>query len=49
MLKEGFIVDIQARSAKLAPLNIVNSVQIDSQAEHVVAAVSYTHLRAHET
>ena len=39
MLKEGFIVDIQARSAKLAPLNIVNSVQIDSQAEHVVAEV----------
>jgi len=39
MLKEGFIVDIQARSAKLAPLNIINSVQIDSQAEHVVAEV----------
>ena len=39
MLKEGFIVDIQARSAKLAPLNIVDSVQIDSQAEHVVAEV----------
>ena len=39
MLKEGFIVDIQARSAYLAPLNIVNSVQIDSQAEHVVAEV----------
>ena len=39
MLKEGFIVDIQARSAKLAPLNIVNSPQIDSQAEHVVAEV----------
>ena len=39
MLKEGFIVDIQARSAKLAPLNVVNSVQIDSQAEHVVAEV----------
>ena len=39
MLKEGFIVDIQARSAKLAPLNIVESVQVDSQAEHVVAEV----------
>jgi len=39
MLKEGFIVDIQARSAKLAPLNIVDSVQIDSLAEHVVAEV----------
>ena len=39
MLKEGFIVDVQARSAKLAPLNIVDSVQIDSQAEHVVAEV----------
>ena len=39
MLKEGFIVDIQARSAKLAPLNSVDSVQIDSQAEHVVAEV----------
>ncbi len=39
MLKEGFIVDIQARSAKLAPLNIIESVQVDSQAEHVVAEV----------
>ena len=39
MLKEGFIVDIQARSAKLAPLNVIESVQIDSQAEHVVAEV----------
>ena len=39
MLKEGFIVDIQARSAKLAPLNVVESVQVDSQAEHVVAEV----------
>ena len=39
MLKEGFIVDIQARSAKLAPLNVIDSVQIDSQAEHVVAEV----------
>jgi len=39
MLKEGFIVDIQARSAKLAPLNVVDSVQVDSQAEHVVAEV----------
>jgi len=39
MLKEGFIVDIQARSAKLAPLNVIESVQVDSQAEHVVAEV----------
>ncbi len=39
MLKEGFIVDVQARSAKLAPLNIVDYVQEDSQAEHVVAEV----------
>ncbi len=39
MLKEGFIVDIQARSAKLAPLNVIDSIQIDSQAEHVVAEV----------
>ena len=39
MLKEGFIVDVQARSAKLAPLNIVESKKVDSQAEHVVAEV----------
>ncbi len=39
MLKEGFIVDVQARSAKLAPLNIVESKKIDSQAKHVVAEV----------
>ena len=39
MLKEGFIVDIQARSAKLAPLNVIESKEIDSQAEHVVAEV----------
>ena len=39
MLKEGFIVDVQARSAKLAPLNVIESVQVDSQAEHVVAEV----------
>lgn len=39
MLKEGFIVDIQARSAKLAPLNVIESRQVDSQAEHVVAEV----------
>ena len=39
MLKEGFIVDIQARSAKLAPLNVIQSVKVDSQAEHVVAEV----------
>jgi len=39
MLKEGFIVEVQARSAKLAPLNVVESVQVDSQAKHVVAEV----------
>ena len=39
MLKEGFIVDVQARSAKLAPLNVVESKKVDSQAEHVVAEV----------
>ena len=39
MLKEGFIVDIQARSAKLAPLNVIESVKVDSQAAHVVAEV----------
>ena len=39
MLKEGFIVDIQARSAKLAPLNVIESIKVDSQAEHVVAEV----------
>ena len=39
MLKEDFIVDIQARSAKLAPLTIVESKNQISQAEHVVAEV----------
>ena len=39
MLKEGFIVDIQARSAKLAPLNVVESKNFVAQAEHVVAEV----------
>ena len=39
MLKERFIVDIQARSAKLAPLNIVESKNFVAQAEHVVAEV----------
>ena len=39
MLKEGFIVDIQARSAKLAPLSVIKSREIDTQAEHVVAEV----------
>ena len=39
MLKEGFIVDIQARSAKLAPLNVVESKNFIAQAEHVVAEV----------
>ena len=39
MLKEGFIVDIQARSAKLAPLNVKESKNFVAQAEHVVAEV----------
>jgi len=39
MLKEGFIVPIQARSAKLAPLNIVDTVEEVAQADHVVAEV----------
>ena len=39
MLKEGFIVDIQARSAKLAPLNVKESKNFVTQAEHVVAEV----------
>ena len=39
MLKEGFIVDVQARSAKLAPLNVVESKNFVAQAEHVVAEV----------
>jgi len=39
MLKEGFIVPIQARSAKLAPLNVVDSVEEVAQADHVVAEV----------
>lgn len=39
MLKEGFIVDIQARSAKLAPLQISEPKEIVSQAQHVVAEV----------
>ena len=43
MLKEGFIVDIQHRSAKLAPLVISEPNTIKNNAEHV-SAVSYTHL-----
>ena len=39
MLKEGFIVDVQARSAKLAPLEIVENKSYETQAEHVVAEV----------
>ena len=39
MLKEDFIVDIQARSAKLAPLNVKESKNFVAQAEHVVAEV----------
>ncbi len=39
MLKEGFIVDIQHRSAKLAPLVVVEKVDVTSNAEHVSAEV----------
>lgn len=39
MLKEDFIVPIQARSAKLAPLNVVESTEEVAQADHVVAEV----------
>ncbi len=39
MLKEGFIVDIQHRSARLAPLVIAKKVEIISNAEHVSAEV----------
>ncbi len=39
MLKEDFIVAIQARSAKLAPLNVVESKEEVAQADHVVAEV----------
>ena len=39
MLKEGFIVDIQHRSAKLAPLVIAEPNIIENNAEHVSAEV----------
>lgn len=39
MLKEGFIVNIQARSAKLAALEIAEAKSFETQAEHVVAEV----------
>jgi len=39
MLKEGFIVDIQHRSAKLAPLVISEQNKIENNAEHVSAEV----------
>ena len=39
MLKEGFIVDIQHRSAKLAPLVISEQNNIENNAEHVSAEV----------
>ena len=39
MLKEGFIVDIQHRSAKLAPLVISEQNEIENNAEHVSAEV----------
>jgi penicillin-binding protein 1A len=39
MLKEGFIVDIQHRSAKLAPLIIAEPNTLSNNAEHVSAEV----------
>ena len=39
MLKEGFIVDIQHRSAKLAPLKIDEPNTLTNKAEHVSAEV----------
>ena len=39
MLKEGFIVDIQHRSAKLAPLIISEPNTLENNAEHVSAEV----------
>ena len=39
MLKEGFIVDIQHRSAKLAPLTIAEPNTLSNKAEHVSAEV----------
>ena len=39
MLKEGFIVDIQHRSAKLAPLVVNEKIEVTSNAEHVSAEV----------
>ena len=39
MLKEGFIVDIQHRSAKLAPLIISEPNTLENKAEHVSAEV----------
>ncbi|MDC0871565.1 transglycosylase domain-containing protein [Acidimicrobiia bacterium] len=39
MLKEGFIVDIQHRSAKLAPLTIAEPNKLSNKAEHVSAEV----------
>ena len=39
MLKENFIVDIQHRSARLAPLVVEEKVDVTSNAEHVSAEV----------
>ena len=39
MLKEGFIVDIQHRSARLAPLTITEPDTLSNKAEHVSAEV----------
>ena len=39
MLKEGFIVDIQHRSARLAPLTIAEPNTLSNKAEHVSAEV----------
>ena len=39
MLRENFIVEVQYRAAKLAPLNIAESKILDNPAQHVVAEV----------
>jgi hypothetical protein len=44
MLKEGFIVDIQHRSAKLAPLTIAEPNTLSNKAEHVSAEVKEDYL-----
>ena len=39
MLRENFIVEVQYRAAKIAPLNIADSKILENPAEHVVAEV----------